>query len=506
MRREDILRSREGNLGDTPLPVLLVAILRDARTCTLELRLRQLEKRIVFEDGSPVACSSNLLHETLGKFLVEKGRLTEAQYQAALAESISTGVQMGELLVLRQLLSPFDLYKQLQANLAMRILEAFRWSDAKWRLGGDAEASTSALRMNPAQLILTGTSSFLPFDTVATHLTFSDDERFAAPHTPPAWTEGLKLSGKDARFLNVLRGRPTFDELMAQSGLEVEPALRKLYAFTLLGLADFARQVPEQPPAAPSPPPSAPAPAAPPAQAFADEDPGTRDALVAAFLEHRSRDPFSLLGVPEDASPGALRQAFLDLAARFAPVRFRTPELREKAEALLVAYARAFAVLVDPEQLALWRERRRALEAKKKGQAGQSAREAFRIRTDLLDARTQFDEARRRLGQNDPRGALEYFEYACDIEPRPLYRAWRAWSRYLLDPARHGRLAVEELSAVCREEDPGDEPFGFLGEVHRGMGDLPEAEAAFRRAFKLNPARRDYAEAIARLTRGQTRT
>ena len=76
-----VLAPRAGSLVETPLPLLLHALHCEGRTTTLELKLRGLEKRIQFEAGAPVACRSNLLHETLGKFLVEKGKITEERYQ-----------------------------------------------------------------------------------------------------------------------------------------------------------------------------------------------------------------------------------------------------------------------------------------------------------------------------------------------------------------------------------------------------------------------------------------
>lgn len=532
MKPQDVLKAREGNLQETPLPLLLNAILVEERTCTLELRHRQLEKRIVFEDGAPIACSSNLLHETLGKYLVEKGKLTEAQYQVALAESISTSTEMGELLVRKQLVAPFDLYKQLQANLAHKILDAFRWADAKYRLIADAEASDSALRINTAQLILTGTSTLLPFDTVATHLTFVDEQRFAAVPVPPPAAADIKLSGKDARFFQALRHRPNFGELMQQTGLDVEPAMRKLYALIVLGLADVVESLSAQhatsepapampvavpterrgPAPAPETAPPAPASAAPvtPMTAAAppptqDEDPRARDALLHAFLEHRARDPFTLLGVPETVTTAQLKKAFLDAADRFAPLRFGSADLKEKAESLLIAYARAFSTLVDPEQLALWKQRKKAADERRRTEVKPSTAEQFRIRTDLLDSKSQYDEARKRLDANNPRGALEYFEYACDIDPKPLYRAWRAWARYLVDPDSNARLALVDLNDVCRSESAPDEAFRFAGEIHRRAGNYPDAETMYRKAFKLSPQNRQYADIIAQLVKAQRR-
>jgi curved DNA-binding protein CbpA len=424
---------------------------------------------------------------------------------------------MGELLVQKGWVAPFELYRQLQASLAPKILDCFRWGDAKYRLSLDAEPPKSALRMNPAQLVLTGITTQLPFETVASQLSFTDTQRFAAVPAPPATTQLLKLSAKDQRVLQALKGGVTFAELLAKTQLEVEPAMRRLYALTVLGLADRAEAVgPAQPVSAPAAvttpvmPASTPPPLsegkAPGGTPFADDDAATRDALMTAFLEHRSRDPFALLGVAPDASPLLLRQRFLALADSLSPLRFGTQDLREKAEALLVAHARAFALLADPEQRALWDQRRRAAEEKRRqSQARPSTAEQFRIRTDLLDATSQFEEGCKRLKEGNPRGALEYFEYACDIEPKPRHRAWRAWARFWVDPARHGRLALQELSALANEEGATDEVFAFAGEIHEHQRSFAEAETCFRRAYKLNPGQRTHAEAIQRAMRGGKR-
>ncbi|MBF5045131.1 DUF4388 domain-containing protein [Aggregicoccus sp. 17bor-14] len=502
-----LLKQREGSLEELPLPLLLHALMLEERTCTLELKRRQLEKRITFEDGSPVACASNLLHETLGKFLVEKGRLSEADYQKALSESVQSGLQMGELLVKKGLIAPFDLYKQLQANLALKILDTFRWTDARFRLIADVEAPATSVRMNSAQLVLTGVSSFMPFDAVATHFTFTDERRFAQVPGAREAAEGLKLSAKDARLFQALRAEPTFAELLERTGLDTETVLRRLYALCILGVAGFADALPAPAPRAPAaaaepPPPPSPAPAAAPAPGprgvpFADEDEAVRNALMSAFLQHRSQDPFGLLEVPEDVQAVPLRRAFLALAERFSPLRFATAELREKAEALLAAYARAYGALSDVDQAALWRKRRAAAREKQAQAASRpSTAEQFRIRTDLLDGRTQFEEGRKRLEAGNFPGAFEYFEYACDIEPRSVHRAFRAWARYLLKPEAHGRLVLGELGELTREDPTCEDALFFLGEVARGESQWAQAEEAYRKAFKLNPKNRRYVELI----------
>ena len=467
-RASTVLRVREGTLAEVPLPLLLHALIEEERTLTLELRVRQLEKRIHFEDGALVGCRSNLLHETLGKFLVEKGKLTEPEYQKVLGESVQTGRKLGELLVASGKLAPFELYKQLQANLAHQVLDCFRWTDARYRLvAEEREASEVSVKMNGNQLILTGITSVLPFDAVTTHFAFTDERRFAPIPVAQEGAARLKLGARDVRLLQALRQRPTFAELCARTTLELEECLRRLYALVVLGLAGFADEVPEkvQPAPAPAPPPSPE-----PAPRFLDADEAACNALAQAFLEHRAKDPFALLEVSEDVNPLALRRAFLAKADAFHPARFSTPELRDRAELLLLAFARAYATLAEGELRELWLKRRAAATARKAAPATRSsAEEQFRIRTALLDASAQLDAGRKKLAAGQARAALELFDYACDIEPRPAHLAWRAWARYQVDPPRYAKLALTELEEVLRQEPAQPEALKFADEVRRAL-------------------------------------
>lgn len=475
----EILARREGAIAETPLPLLVQAVFSEQRTVALELKLRGLEKRIQFEEGSPVACRSNLLHETLGKTLVDKGKLTEAQYQAALGESVQSGRRMGELLVSKGLISAFDLYKVMQGNLALKILDAFRWHDATYRLADDAAPAELALRVNPAQLVLTGVVGFLAFDVVAQGLAFTDDQRFGLVPAPPHAWRGLRLSTRDSKLVHALRARPTFDELMQRTGLDVEETMRRLYALTVLGFVAFAD-------AQAGPEPEEEAPEEPGATILEETD-ELKNTLLGAWLNHRTQDPFDLLGLPETADAVAARRAFLDLADRFCPLRFRSPDLREKADALLAARAKAFGELSLPEQAALWRKRRAAAGEKASGANRPSTQEQFRIKTDLLDASTQFAEATSRLETGNYRGAMEYFQFATDIEPSGVNRAYLAWARYLVDPQRNGRLALNELAGLQRQEPGCNRAWFFAGEIQRALGQYAEAEESFKRAYRTDP-------------------
>ena len=546
---KEVLAAKEGSLAETPLPLLLYALLSEGRSCALELKIRQLEKRIVFEEGSPVGCSSNLLHETLGKFLVERNKLTEPQSQQALNESVTQDVPLGEVLVRKQWIAPFDLYKQMQANLALKILDCFRWVDARYRLNPEVERSNGPVKINPLQLIYTGSTTTLPFDAVAASLAFARAQRFFWVAAPPHDPTEVKFSAKDARLFQVLKGRPTFAELLEKGGFDIDQTMRRVYVLCVMGFcqpepvgaSDPAARPAQPPSSAPAPLPPrgvasvvpalrasavgppvltpvsshaiGSAPASPPsagassaAPGLLEEDDALRNDLTARFLEHRAKDPFDLLGVAEDASPLVLRKAFLGLADRFCPLRFRSADLKEKSEVMLLALAKAYGALTDPEQLELHRKRRSiAAEAKNKGAVRPSTAEHFKIRTQLLDASAQFAEGLRRLEAGAFRQAVEYFEYAYDIEPRAKHRSYLALSRYKLSPASHGKLALHELSEAGKAEPDCEVAWAFAGEIQRALGHLEVAEESYRKAFKLNPGNRQYPDLIKELSRQKRR-
>jgi hypothetical protein len=503
----ELLKVREGTLAETPLPLLLHAILCEQRTCTLELKAKGIEKHILIEEGSPVACRSNLLHETLGRFLVERGKLTEDQYSVVFAEVMRTGGHMGELLVAKGMLSASDLYKQLQANLARKILDCFRWPDARYRLFEGADSQETAVKMNALQLLITGITSFLPFDVVASHLVFSDEQAFALVHNPPHPVSELRLSARDTKLLHALKQRPPFAQILQRTGLDTEEGFRKLYWLCVLGLVDFSEAVPLNPPVPTSA--SEPAPTPAPVKETAvketagasdgtppDEPAAFKDALAQAYLDHRVKDPFDLLSVPEDVNAAALRKAFLSAADRVSPMRCVTAESREKAEAVLCAYARAFAALSDADQAEMWRKRRQNGRESKAAPLRSAAAAQFRISTTLLDARWQFGEAKQRLEAGNIRGALEYFQYACDIEPKGIYKAHLAWARYLVNPVVHVRLALTELADVIKTEPDCEFAHFFSGEIYKSQKSWSMAEESYRRAAKINPQNRKYTELI----------
>lgn len=499
--RREVVRSKSGTLLETPFPLLLHALLVEERSCVLELKLRNLEKRLYFEAGVPVGCDSNLQHETLGHSLVAKGKLTAAQHHTALSEAAANGKALQGVLVEKQLISGFELFKHLQAMQGRTVLDTFRWSDATWRLlpPEDLEAP---IRMNTMQLVFTGCMQ-LPLAALTDHLSLPDSEVLAfLPDAPPPHEE-LKLSARDTRLLQSVKKRMTLGELAALHGFTPEEVHRKLYALRVLEFIDSAKAVDAQPVRSrPTPPPQpTPLPVQLPVEAlglpFADDDAATQNLLAAEFLSFRGRDAFELLAVGVDEQGLSLQKAFLAKASALSPLRFKGAEARGKAELLLSAYARAYGALSDPDTWQAHRSRRAARHAGSPDAARKKATaDAYRIRTDLLDAQSQFEEGRRRLAAGNARSAAEHFQYAVDIEPRGRFVAWLAWAHYQLDARGEAERSLTALAEACRQEPDCEEAWAWRGDIATSLSRHAEAEDAYRKANKLAPANKRYLEAI----------
>jgi len=494
--RREVLRAKAGSLAQTPLPLLLHALLSEERSATLELKLRNLEKRVHFEGGVPVGCDSNLRHESLGRHLVDKGKLTDAQHHTLLSDSVATGKSLQALLVERQLVSGFELFKLLQANLGHTLLDTFRWADAQWRLV-DLEDVDTPIRMNTAQLVFTGAMQ-LPPETLAAHFAVEDAQELALLENPQ---EELKLSARDTRLVQALKKRATVGVLCGLPGLTRDEALRKLYALCVLELADTAAAVDARPKKQ-APEPIAPPPVEVQGLPFADEHEPTMNLLASEFLSFRGKDPFDLLGVKVDDAAGAVQRAFLNKCEALSPARFRGADAKGKAEILLMVYARAFGGLSDPEQHAHHRKRRETLQAQQRQPAHpKAAAEHFKIRTELLDAQSQFDEGKKRLEAGQHQSAVEHFAYAADIEPRGRTLAYLALARFRLAPDFAAEKSLALLADACKREPGCEEAWAFRADLALSVSRHAEAEDAYRKAAALNPRQQRYRAALQNLTK-----
>lgn len=516
-----ISRRTEGNLHEVPFAALLKALAAHERTVTLEIRRGQLTKAIFFEYGVPVDCRSNLVHETLGRFMVAQGKLTEEEHAACLRESITRGAQFGEVLRDRGVIDSSELFRILQQNLAKKLLDGFTWSEGEYRVKQETSRPVSALKVRVPQLIVTGITRFAPQEEVNAAVWPLAGRRLQA-HPNPTWFPigRLKLTDRQRQVVETFGEPHAVRDAAEASGIPFEEVTRLVYALALLGAVVPVEELDDVVGEADA---SGlpgwvwePDPEAETAQAAVGADGEARDAeplsleeadavrnqVMEAYLAHRRQDALDLLEVPEDGGVAAIRKRFLLFAHRYAPWRFRRPELAaiaEEAEDLFIAGARAFGELMDPEtrNTLLYRRQVLAEERKRKQPAAD-----LKIQTDLLDPEKQYARGRELFDEGKYREALEHFEFATDCDPQNgLYRAEAAHCRYLLAPEVHAEESLAELGEALRIDPRCGLAAFYAGEIHRHLRNWDQSERYLRRANQLLAPDRRPIEALKVLAR-----
>jgi len=528
----------EGDLAETPFACLLVAYAVHRQTLVVEIRRRQVWKRVFLEQGVPVDCRSNLAHETLGRYMVGEGKLSEDDFTASLSHSASRGMPLGEVLIERGITTASELFRILQQNLAKKLLDLFTWSEGSFQRLNEPFTSESSLKVKPAQLILTGISRFAPQDEVDMAVGPLVGKRLAVHPSPPFPLEEIRLNSQQTRMVEALRRGARMGELAEATGLPFDEITRLLYALSILQVAAPADTLPKGPggtatlpvpaPAPPAQGPPAPAspsveatptvslwspavappllpaaqaavasastaipivvlpsaPGAPPTPSKAEVE-RRRNEVMQAYLSFKRQDAFDLLGLPEEAPPALIEVRYLDFCRRFAPWSFAghpdLANLEERARELFLAGSRAYAELADTQSRSTLLFRRKTLRDERSKKPAAS----FAIKTDLLDSEAQFKKGKALLDAGKPKEALVLLEFASDCDPQnSLYASELAYCRFLHSSALNPK-ALRELQEVLRRDPSCGLAAYYAGEIHRQLGNRADAEDFLRRASKL---------------------
>lgn len=483
-----------GSLAQVPFALLLQAFAVHGKTLLLEVDRRQVSKKIVLEAGVPVDCRSNLVHETLGRYMMAQGKLSELDFTTCLGRSTARGIPLGEELVAQKLVEPFELFKILQQNLAHKLFDLFTWREGEFRVHPEVPRLDSSLKLRVPQLIFTGITRFAAQSEVDAGVVPLVGRRLILQPEPPWTLAEIRLPAHQVKLVAALDRGLRIDELAAATELPYEEITRLLYALATLGLVTTADRLPDRktgafpipaaiPAAKPAPAATAPIPLpARPLAAEPGEIEGLRNEISSRYLAYRRQDAFDLLEIRDDASPEQIERSFLAFAERSAPWRFAGhPDLQEKARDLFLAGARAYGELAERESRETLLFRRRTLREEKA-----RARPDFTIKTDLLDPEAQFRKGQAAREAGKLREAIQLFEFASDCDPQnSLYRAELAWARFNHSPATAARQAAADLGEALRIDPRCGLALYYLGEVEAELGNLQAAEGHLLKAIKL---------------------
>ncbi len=493
-----IAKLQQGDLTEIPFAVLLHALATQQRSAVLEIERKPATKSIVLERGMPVDCRSNLLHETLGRFMVMKGMLDEERYQDCTNKSISVGLPLGEVLILEGLITGSDLYKTLQQNLAKKLLDGFTWRSGTFRVLPDPPKVESPLKVNTPQLVVTGISKFALDDEVNEAVGPLVGKKLFMHPAPPYPLDEIHFSDQQKQLTGLLAGGKRIDEMAAETTIPFDRIMRLLYSLAILGIVVPEEWLPEgaapEPPAPEPVPEPEPRPAPTPAPTPVDQAgvAKKRDEVLEAYLKHRKQDSFDLLGLGESAKMEEIQEKYLGFSRRFAPWTFDTPELRsltEKAEDMFLAGGMAFGELCDAERRNALIQRRENLRSEQQKKPDPNR---FAIKSELLDSERQFKKGKALMQAGQYREAFMQLKFAYDCDPQnSTYRAELAYCRFLESPHAEAQHSLSELRETMRIDPKCGLAYLYGGDIHRRLGNFEPAESYLQKALKMmSPDRR----------------
>lgn len=218
------MEEKQGKLSTIGLPRLLHLIYRKGDDASvLDIVREPVHKRFFFKDGVPVAATSNILNEVLGRLLMREGIITQQEYESSLQTVLKEKKKHGEVLIGMGLITAEQLDTFLALQLKRRLWRMFGWNEGTYRysIAESAPASVSKSALAPAGLILDGINlGFYPSERLNSDLKGYMDKPLVPVEEPGKYRlDDFGLNLQEKRFVAGFDGARTIRAALEGSDL-----------------------------------------------------------------------------------------------------------------------------------------------------------------------------------------------------------------------------------------------------------------------------------------------
>ena len=485
----------EGSIAEHPVCRLLTYLYDQEETGRLVLAEEGLNKTIYVIQGRPVNVESSLRDETLGRYLVKQGKITEEDYERSVELMLKEGIKQGAALVKLGLLKPRELYQEVKAQTRNKILTAFAFEQGEYRFYPETEFIEKIYRFDFSfhLLMKEGVYLHLPEPVLERQLELLGDGLITPLSGMEERIKLFALNPREEEFIQKIDGEKSLGQLQELES-EYPFARRLLYLFLLTGLlgvegklASRIRELVagEEVSAREEVFISPLAPEAEIEEAFseeleAEEEKESPEKIMEFYLDLKSRNYFQLLGVSEEADDSEIEKAYRARLEEFSRERFPArlePELEQKLEEINTEIIKAYESLRTEVKRG---EYLKELKAKKEPELSESLR-----------AEKFLQEGIKYVRQRDWSNAQKMFEKAVELKPEePEYYGYLGWTIYCnpeLELEKRRERAKEKIQKAIQMNPKIDSPHVFLGKILKEEGKLEQAIEEFKIALRCNP-------------------
>jgi len=222
------------DLGQTPLPEILVKIHRYKAPGVVECRRGDELKRVFLDRGHVIFATTNQITESLGDRLVREGRLTQEQYDESVRRLKQTQKRHGVTLVEMGLLTHEELFVFVREQIQDILWSVFTWSSGavSFTPGRDKNLEFVKVDISVPEAILHGVRRMPDARTLVARL----GTKATVFERTGETVEELTLNQDEQHLLDSVDGKHALVDLVNIPPLAASENARVLYAFHALQL------------------------------------------------------------------------------------------------------------------------------------------------------------------------------------------------------------------------------------------------------------------------------
>ncbi|NOZ02563.1 MAG: serine/threonine protein kinase [Deltaproteobacteria bacterium] len=233
----------EGTIERQKLLHTVYDLCRNKRlTGALLFRKGSSQKEVFFRDGRPRLIFSNLRHELLGEFLVQRNLITREQVNKALMEGKDVGFRLGDSIVAQGMV-PAHVLAQLQLEqFTQRFVEIFKWQRGWFGVFEKTEPPFNAVTydIDPLPQLAEAARSIYTADEIRSYLAPYSRMKLVRLENSRTAVSELRLHPKEMRVVNLIESHPVPADLVgAVPGNGEELTLRVIFLLTQTEIYNF---------------------------------------------------------------------------------------------------------------------------------------------------------------------------------------------------------------------------------------------------------------------------
>lgn len=233
-----------GNLRDFGLSDFLYLVDRGYKTGCLHLTRGDDAASLYFDKGKLVTAGRNGSHARVTEVLLQRGKLTPQQVEAATAAS-HNGTPLSSILIEQDLISREDLQRTLQQHIEESVYSLFGWPDGEFRFEQNQRPNSDApimpVPLSVENLIMEGVRRIDEWGRIKDRIPSTDMVvRFI--EQPGEKAKGVNLSTEEWRVFARINGKHTMAEIAEKTGLGEFDVCRIVYGFLTAGLVEVQKK------------------------------------------------------------------------------------------------------------------------------------------------------------------------------------------------------------------------------------------------------------------------